>query len=180
MFGRRVPAEADLKIPALIVPIDELPPDGLDLALDIPPQEAAALVSAEGQDAPVITSGLTGQLKVRRLDRRLALKGTFQVGVEIPCDRCLADAATTLTGEVAEQVNLVFPGESAAEDDETEGTLAVVDGRVDLAGLMAELFWLAWPFRFICRPECAGLCPRCGADLNNGLCKCDNHTDILN
>lgn len=169
-----------MKIPALIVPIDELPPDGLDLALDIPPQEAADMVSAEGQEVPVITSGLTGQLKVRRLDRRLALKGSFQVGVEIPCDRCLTDTATTLTGTVDEPVNLIFPGDPAMAEDEAEGSLAVVDGRVDLTGLMTEFFWLAWPFRFICRPECAGICPRCGADLNDGPCGCDKLTDILN
>ena len=175
MFGRMMPTEADLKIPALMVAIDELPPDGLDLELDIPAREAAALVSAEGQEVPALASGLTGRLAVRNLGRRLSLKGSFQVEAEIPCDRCLADAKTTLCGRVDELVNLVYPGESAtaAEEDEADGSLAVVDGRVDLSGLMAEFFWLAWPFRFICRPECAGLCPRCGADLNDGLCGCD-------
>lgn len=171
-----------MKIPALIVAIDELPPEGLELTLDIPSQEAAALVSAEEQEVPVLTSGLTGQFKVRNLGRRLSLKGSFQVGVEIPCDRCLADAKTTLSGKVDELVNLVSPGEPVAEAEEgtADGSLAVVDGRVDLSGLLAEFFWLTWPFRYICRPECAGLCPKCGADLNDGPCGCDKTTDILN
>jgi uncharacterized protein len=62
-------------------------------------------------------------------------------------------------------------GPGNAEDGE-DGALAVTDGRVDLAGLLAESFWLAWPYRFICRPDCAGLCPICGADLNRGACGC--------
>ena len=169
-----------MKIPALMVAIDELPPEGLDLALDIPAQAAADLVSADGREVPALTSGLTGRLRVKNMGRRLSLKGSFQVGVEIPCDRCLAEAEATLAGQVDELINLVLPGDPAAEEDDADGSLAVVDGRADLSGLMAEFFWLAWPFRFICRPECAGLCPRCGADLNGGPCGCDKPADILN
>lgn len=169
-----------MKVPVLIVPIDDLSPDGLDLDLNISADEVAALASAEGQESPTVTSGLTGRLKVKRQGRRLSLRGSFKVGVEIPCDRCLAEKETTLSGEVDEMVNLDFPGDPAATDDDGDDSLPVVDGRVDLSGLMTEFFWLAWPFRFICRPDCAGLCSRCGADLNDGPCGCNNSSDILN
>lgn len=169
-----------MRVPALIVSLADLPPDGLDLELNITPDEVAAMASAEGQEVPTVTSGLTGRLVIRRLGRRLALRGGFQVKVKIPCDRCLADREAALTGEVNEMVNLVFPDDPTAEDGDPDGSLPVVDGRVDLTGLMGEFFWLAWPFRFICRPDCAGLCPRCGADLNDGLCGCDNFSDLVN
>ncbi len=168
---------ADLTIPALLVALEDLPPDGLELTLDIPPAETAALATAEGQAAPEVVSALNGRLKIKRLGRRLSLRGSFQVGVVLICDRCLAEKESLLDGEVDEVVNLAFPGEPAAEgDEEADGSLAVADGRVDLSGLLAEFFWLAWPFRFLCRPECAGLCPRCGADLNDGPCGCDHTT----
>ena len=169
-----------MKVPSLLVSIDDIPSDGLDLILDIPSEEVAAMASAEGQEIPILTSGLTGRLKVKRLGRRLSLKGSFQVGIAIPCDRCLAEKETILAGEVDELVSLALPGDPAGEADDSDGSLAVVDCRVDLTGLMAEFFWLAWPFRFVCRPECAGLCSRCGADLNDGPCGCDNASDILN
>ena len=43
---------------------------------------------------------------------------------------------------------------------------------VDLSGFVHELVCLALPVQPLCREECAGLCPRCGADRNAGACGC--------
>ncbi len=91
---------------------------------------------------------------------------------EIPCDRCLADTPTELSYTVNEVLDLIAPGAAMSEDSDSDGGLEAADGRVDLSGLLGELFWMAWPDHFICKPDCAGLCPRCGADLNEGLCAC--------
>jgi uncharacterized protein len=164
-----------------MVTLDAIPPEGLELALNLAPEEVAAVATAEGQERPAVTSALTGQLKVKRHgSRRLSLRGSFQVGVVMMCDRCLSEKETELRGEVDELVNLALPGEAAGEDEDDDGALPVSDGRVDLRGLLAEFFWLAWPFRFLCRQDCAGLCPRCGADLNGGPCGCDDMKTTVN
>lgn len=155
--------------------LDDIKPEGLELELDIAPAQLAALVTAEEGGAPDISSSLNGRLNIKRNGSRLLIKGGFQVKAMVGCDRCLADTEALVQAEVDEAVyleGLPSGGDAEAAGDEGEA-LRVVDGRVDLSGLMAEFFWMAWPYHFVCRPECAGLCPRCGADLNEGSCSCE-------
>lgn len=160
-----------MRIPdGLVVALEDIPPEGLDLALNLAPANVAALAGPEGQEAPVVLSPLTGIWRLHAAGSRLLVKGWFAVTVERPCDRCLAEVPSPLRAEVDEILTLGAP--VGPESEEADGFLPVADGRVDLTGLLAELFWLAWPYQFICRPECAGLCPRCGRDLNEGPCAC--------
>ena len=163
-LGRRAP------FPSLVVVLEDVPPEGLERPLTLSPTALAALVAGEDEEAPVLTTDLTGVLLLRLLPgRRLEVRGSFQVGAALDCDRCLAPASAVLTGELEESLLLAADG---VTDEAEEDVLVVTDGRVDLAGLLAEAFWLAWPYRFICRPDCAGLCLACGADLNQGACGC--------
>ena len=43
---------------------------------------------------------------------------------------------------------------------------------LDLDRWAHDALLLAMPLRVLCREECAGLCPTCGTDLNNGSCDC--------
>lgn len=166
-----------MKTPRLLVTLEDIPPEGRDVVLNVDPGSLAALVSTESEEPPKILSPLTGLLRLTRTSSRLSVKGGFQVKVEIPCDRCLAPNPVILTSEVDERLDLVNPGEKPGEDDDLDGGLEMQNGQVNLSGLLAELFWLAWPFRHICRPGCAGICPRCGADLNSGPCNCADIAD---
>ena len=160
--------------PLLLVNLEEIPPEGLDLPLKLSPEQLSRLVVGPQEDPPKILGDLTGKLKIFKLDGRLKLQGGFEVEVSLPCDRCLAETAALLSGRVDEL--LALSGGSyapaAGEEDDSDGSLPVLGSQVDLSGLLAEFFWLAWPFRFICRKDCAGLCPSCGADLNQGPCPC--------
>ena len=44
---------------------------------------------------------------------------------------------------------------------------------LDLAPQVWESVLLLLPSKVLCREDCAGLCPRCGADLNEGPCSCE-------
>jgi uncharacterized metal-binding protein YceD (DUF177 family) len=156
-------------LPSLVVALEDVPPEGLDRPLNIKPEDLAALVAGDEEEPPSFVTALTGTIRLRRLGARLEVRGSFRVGASLACDRCLALTRADLTGEIEESLPLA--ADSRAEEAE-EDALAVTDGLVDLAGLLAESFWLAWPYRFICRPDCAGLCPACGADLNQGACGC--------
>jgi uncharacterized protein len=160
----------------LIFAVAPWPPDGREADLNLGSEELAGLVADEGKAVPNFLSPLTGRLSLRLVGRRLAVKGYLRVEVMIVCDRCLSEARAVLTLEADEILELAGPGEKS--DD--EGQLEIVDGRFDLSPFLAELFWLAWPYRFICRPDCAGLCLRCGADLNEGLCGCSREDQLAN
>ncbi len=157
---------------SLIVNLEDIPPEGLALTLNVSAADMAEILEG-GEETPTILSPLTGALRLRAKEwNRLIIKGAFKVTVIVICDRCLADTPTELSYEVNETLDLITPGAPENADSDSDGDLEATDGKVDLSGLLGELFWLAWPDHFICRPDCAGLCPRCGADLNEGLCAC--------
>jgi len=76
-----------------------------------------------------------------------------------PCQRCLADAVVERSISAQE-----YQATSAADDELR--TPYVVGDRLDLSAWARDALALALPDQILCRPDCAGLCPVCGADLN--------------
>jgi uncharacterized protein len=63
---------------------------------------------------------------------------------------------------------------TGADPDDPEPNVAFfVDEQMHLGEELRQELELQVPYRPLCRTDCAGLCPRCGADLNNGPCGCD-------
>jgi uncharacterized protein len=87
-----------------------------------------------------------------------ALRLVFEATLTGPCMRCLSDAALVLDVDARE---VSQPGEG----DELESPY-VQDGQLDLRAWARDALALALPTRVLCRADCAGLCPTCGADLN--------------
>jgi len=77
----------------------------------------------------------------------------------------------------------LVPAGNAPQSEEMQLSRDELDVRyyvepvVDLAELATEQVQLATPLKPLCRESCQGLCPRCGADLNQGLCACPKTTD---
>lgn len=79
------------------------------------------------------------------------------------CRRCLRP----VEGEVEAEFRELF------EPRPTEGDTWPLQGdRIDLGPLAREALALALPLAPLCRTSCAGLCGRCGEDLNEGPCGC--------
>jgi uncharacterized protein len=85
----------------------------------------------------------------------------FDIRVHGPCYRCLDDAVLELP-IVAQEYQATNPG-----DAEELTTQYVADDRLDLAGWARDASALALPDKILCRPDCAGLCPVCGRNLND-------------
>lgn len=90
------------------------------------------------------------------------------------CRRCLAD----LVVPVSEDVHVIFveAGDEVAEDPDAYRVPAHAI-TIDLRPAVREQWLLAAPEFALCREDCKGLCPRCGADLNAGPCGCPPETD---
>lgn len=91
------------------------------------------------------------------------------------CRRCLTDAKA----EVRDEAHLIFAEESGEEADDPD--VFVIDPgahELDLRPAVREQWLLAAPGFLECRPDCKGLCPRCGADLNAGPCDCPPASDV--
>ena len=82
------------------------------------------------------------------------------------CGRCLADCRENQVHEFSEN----FSREVA----ETEDLVNVFEGdMLDIQDMIRDTLLAAQPLSNICKPDCKGLCPVCGQDLNNGECGCD-------
>ena len=90
------------------------------------------------------------------------------------CRRCLTPVETPLS----QDLQLVFVAEEDALDDDV-GCYVIPSraAELDLRGAVREELVLAMPHFVECRPDCRGLCPECGANLNAGPCGCRTRRD---
>ena len=89
--------------------------------------------------------------------------GSVSAPYEGECRRCLGP----VTGSLSAPVDEVFVREPEEGD-----TYPIEGDRIDLEPLTREALVLALPLAPLCSPDCKGLCPTCGADLNAGPCAC--------
>jgi len=91
------------------------------------------------------------------------------------CDLCLNAFVQPQNYAFAESFQR--KGEEAAVIDNDDGGMESFTGEViDLMPLVRDTILTAQPLRNLCRPDCRGLCSRCGADLNEGDCGCDRRS----
>jgi uncharacterized protein len=113
-------------------------------------------------------------------EARFYFVGRLSGVVTADCARCLAPAQVEVSDEVSA---LITDAENEEADDPDVFPLADGGTSVDLRPAVREQWILAAPAFVLCRPECRGLCPTCGADLNAGACSCapvpDSRWDAL-
>lgn len=104
----------------------------------------------------------------------LELHGQAKARLRLTCARCLAQFELPLQAEIAEAYT--NKPEAMSEDDEYAVSFFEGD-EIDIAPAILQALLLELPMQPLCRPDCQGLCPDCGADLNQQPCTC-NHQDI--
>jgi uncharacterized protein len=100
------------------------------------------------------------QLIVQRASTGDLFRLTFSSRLEGPCMRCLGHASLPVEVDAQE-----YEAIDAGADDELRSEY-VSDGELDVAAWARDQIALCLPDQIVCRPDCAGLCPTCGKDLN--------------
>ena len=143
--------------------------------------EPSALADQD-EDYRVIAP-VTLAFTVHKDQDRFRLVGTLATTLELRCSRCLEPFSLPLHAGFDLRY---LPEESAAPDAETgdgelgeDDTSAAFyrDDEIDLGDLLREQFYLALPMKPLCRPDCQGLCPLCGTNLNTDTCQCEARWD---
>jgi len=116
---------------------------------------------------------VAGELRVENIGSLLLLRGRLRARLRLACVRCLAECERSIDIEVEEQFSTeaTAPDVDTMDRDEPEAS-AISDYVLDVTELVRQHVAACVPMAFVCRPECAGLCPRCGANLNEGPCAC--------
>jgi uncharacterized protein len=112
------------------------------------------------------------------------LEGTVSGAFELECARCLARYRHGLREPfrfILEPAGLRTPAEPEAAEALARNGMCLADevelgwyrgSEIQLDSVCLELISLALPVKPLCRDDCAGLCPRCGADRNEAPCGC--------
>jgi uncharacterized protein len=99
------------------------------------------------------------ELTISRASTGRLFELRFATRLHGPCQRCLGDAVIERTISAREY-------QATNADDDELRTPYLVDDRLDLSAWARDALALALPDQILCREDCAGLCPVCGADLN--------------
>jgi uncharacterized protein len=134
-------------------------------------ESSATLV---GLTQPEWREQVRGSFVVERSGERVSVRGSVRTQAHGECVRCLREFDLTL------EVPMVLYAErtgttSRAEQDQLERDdyMLFHDGRrLDLRETVRELLLLELPITPLCREDCPGLCPKCGAELSLGPCRC--------
>ena len=127
---------------------------GLDLHVAVAPFDYG------GQHYEVEPSLVPARLDVSRTTGNgWALRLRFEAGLQGPCMRCLEPAALQFAVDSRE---VSIPGGG----DELQSPYVGAEDELDLEAWARDALALVLPAQLTCRPDCAGLCPQCGANLN--------------
>lgn len=122
----------------------------------------------EGDIRPLGELRVTGRLSGAGAGR-FYFSGGFHGTAAGECRRCL----TPVEYVVQNQAHAIFTDADDETADEPDVYPLGDDGEtLDLAPAIRELWLLEASGLPLCRPDCKGLCARCGADLNSGPCAC--------
>lgn len=166
--------------------VADIPSEGLCIHYEIQPSDMA-LPSDDGQVLGSMTCA--GQVFLAD-DKMVHFQGTLTGRVSRECVRCL----NMFEEELVLPCDAVFcqspqsvpsPGlnkkktgrheSNRAIDEEHENeidTYPITDNQVDLLPALREHLILATPLHPLCQENCSGLCQKCGANLNEGICAC--------
>jgi uncharacterized protein len=146
------------------VRVSDIPDEGIRL------QEPADLGEVFSEDGWTLDRV---DLSIERRGGEVVVAGSLGVTARLTCSRCLE----SLTATVAPEVDLCLqPCPTAHEEVELgRGDLEVDfyrEDTLDVAGLVRSEAELALPMKPLCRADCRGLCPTCGANRNLTSCGC--------
>ena len=131
-------------------------------------------MESEGLDFPSVveyTAPVTAEGEVRNTAGILSLVGTLHAEMRCVCDRCGREFPRVK--DLPLNVTLTANPE---EDDDPE-IFPLEGDAIDLDEVLSTCFVLDMEAKCLCKPDCAGLCPQCGADLNLGPCNCRKPRD---
>jgi uncharacterized protein len=118
-------------------------------------------------------------MEVDPLEKGCLISGTFSYKAELPCARCLEQAAVSGHTSFAIQLKPRSALKVLKNDPEPDEIDEVfIDGEVfETSELVKEQLFLIIPEKALCREDCRGLCPNCGTNLNETGCKCPEAKD---
>jgi uncharacterized protein len=167
----------------MFLDIKELEVHPLDFEEEFPP-DVIDLGAEARQRTPLNASGRAEVVEEHhgkhQIIKDIRLKGRLSTGVELQCARCLEPVPQ----QIRRDFELLYRplGADAGRDElsitDAEAEIGYYQGNgILLEDVLREQVLLALPLKITCRPECKGLCPQCGKNLNQEQCSCSTEVE---
>jgi uncharacterized protein len=159
--------------------ISELEREPIEFDLELAPGAIDLGTEAE-QAGQLVASGQAEVLHEHRGPKDIVadirLKGRFSGKFQVPCARCVEPVEILLAADF----DLIFRP-AAADSEGLERSITAPETEIGyyqkdsllLEDVLREQVLLALPVRTLCKPDCKGLCPRCGVNRNSQSCNCE-------
>lgn len=116
---------------------------------------------------------VTGCIVLENTGPVISARGRLVATAVCECSRCLASHDVELSVEVSEECRLAQIDQPTRAGEEEPQPIPILDAdAVDLTELVRQVLALNVPPRSLCRPDCQGICPECGQNLNESACSC--------
>ncbi len=109
--------------------------------------------------------------EIKNVAEIVSINAVATFSLDVFCSRCAE--GVTYDMEVPIEHILV----SELQNDETDEFIITENMKLDIKQLTLEDIYFAMPSKFLCDDDCKGLCPKCGANLNEGPCECKKDID---
>jgi uncharacterized protein len=145
--------------------VSDIPDDGLQRELELP---IVINDSAKPDVAHVF-------VKIFRFGKKILVEGSLNISVLHKCSRCLKEFSFPMDVAFRDEYS---PAEEFKKEEEqglTDKELNLSyysNDEIDISELIKEQVLLSVPMKPLCKPDCEGICPQCGTDLNKGSCEC--------
>ena len=155
--------------------VNQIPEGGKDFILKVDARKANRYFSLLKNSDFAAVSDVEGKLKVWSKDGMVIVEGDVSVALELTCSRCLMRFRYPVFHRFR-SIYSPFHEMCKVEDLELKPydmDVSIYNGvEIDLENVLYEQVFLGMPAQALCRPDCKGLCPTCGTNLNEGPCHC--------
>jgi uncharacterized protein len=114
-----------------------------------------------------------GEVTLTKAKGIILVKGSMIATVQGICNRCLNPVDLSVQFKIEEQYFPSIDIVSGLPLPENPENYVIDESHViDLSEALNQYTLMAMPMKILCKQDCAGICPSCGRNLNEGLCKC--------
>lgn len=158
----------------LQINLKTIPETGLAVAVDLGP-EWFARWHEEDPGLEFADARITGSVHLSKHGHDILVRGSLSGQLELACSRCLKPFAAPAAIEFDLLLVPAPAGGAPAKEELSPDDLDLdfyTGETVDLESILREQIILMLPLKPLCDEECKGLCPHCGANLNQETCTC--------
>jgi uncharacterized protein len=160
--------------------LEQIKEDGLTFELENSVEVFPILTEMVANGECEFVTPLRAALRALRIGDLVEIDGTIETSVRLPCSRCLqpfeaplkSSFALTYMQQAADVIEDTEPREVELSAEDV-GIVYFQGEKINLKDAIQEQVVMEFPLRPLCKLDCKGLCPKCGADLNEDPCDCD-------